>query len=63
MALCSWGSGTWTKGCGRAQPVAGRMSSVGRSWVWMRVRQRVPLLLFRAAASPALASRAEAFLS
>lgn len=46
MALCSWGSGTWTKGCGWDQPVAGRMSSVGRSRVWIWVRQRVPLLLW-----------------
>lgn len=44
MALCSWGAGAW--GCSRDQPVAGGVHRVGRSWVWIWVRQRVPLLLW-----------------
>lgn len=47
MALCSWGAGTGAWGCSRDQPVAGgRMRGIGWSWVWVRVRQGVPLLLW-----------------
>lgn len=46
MALCSWGAGAWAWGCGRDQPVARGVCGVGRSRVRIRVRQRVPLLLW-----------------
>lgn len=45
MALCSWRAGAGAWGCGRDQPVARGVRGVGRSWVRIRVGQRVPLLL------------------
>lgn len=47
MALCSWGAGAGAWGCGRDQPVARGVRGVGRSRVWIRVGQRVPLLLWK----------------
>lgn len=45
MALCSWGAGAGAWGCGRDQPVARGVRGIGRNRVWIRVGQRVPLLL------------------